>query len=271
MKSFLNSCFGIDVNISESSYESFLQWKLKKTKNILNECSRFVNLLQPILATHFTVESMSAEIQKDLELDFMRVEKNFPKFTPMFDELYTWFHYTRYGMASQLILLNFLFRTLCPPMSMRFLRLISRVHPRLKVNRKLIDAIINLPELNHLNRIPSAQIPYVSSQSPKLIKESIWALRALLDDFFMKRALKKQNPFVRQQFIKWHNLTKEYGRKKTQSIVQEWFSGEWIKEERFVNIVKSRGGMSSWPHLNSDIAIPANVSILLDLCEVDIN
>lgn len=264
IKNFAKSFLGNPIVFQKSDEKSFLVWKKNTVKSILNELYRFIDELSPILKKKCTKELIEYEVRKDLELDFARIQENMPEFSSMYDELFTWFHYTRFSMASQLLLLNNSYHAISPPMSMGFLRFISKVHPARRIHSNLIHAIIKQPAFDVLGKIPSAQVPWISSRSPLFIKEIVWGVRAILDDSCMKKTMRNKKPDGRQHFVEWHNYIREYRRKETLSNVRKLFSGDWVQGDRCVDIVKGRANLDLWPHINSDIAIPASVSIILD-------
>jgi len=267
IKSFVNSLWGMSEEFEPASEEAFERWRLATEVEILRQVHRFVGQLAPDLRGECTAERIDHETREDLKLDFSRVRANMPRFSVMYEELFTWFHYTRFGMASQLLLLGYGFRPVSPSMTMRFLRLISQVHPRLRLRRRLIDAVIAQPAFDSLGRIPSAQVPFLSSRAPGLTKEIVWGVRAMLDDWFLKRMLRSGDPQRRQHFVKWHNLIAEYKREDTLSRVRSWFSGRWVTPDRFMKLVQDRADLRLWPDINADIAVPANVSLMLDLAD----
>jgi hypothetical protein len=271
IKSFLDSLQGGGEEFEAASEENFEQWRLATEAEILRQVRRFVGQLAPNLRSECTAERIDHETREDLELDFSRVRANMPRFSVMFEELFTWFHYTRFGMASQLLLLGYSFRPVSPSMTMRFLRLISQVHPSMRLRRRLIDAVIAQPDFDILGRIPSAQVPFLSSRAPGVAKEIVWGIRAMLDDWFLKRTLRSGDPQRRHHFVKWHNLIAEYRRDDTLNRVRSWFSGRWITPDRFMKLVQDRADLRLWPDINADIAVPANVSLMLDLADPEVH
>jgi hypothetical protein len=189
-----------------------------------------------------------------------------PAFSPMFDELFDWLHRVRFVQASQNLLLSTAFRPVSPTMSMRALRLVSKVHPKLRLRRRLMDATARLPEFDALARIPSAQIPWVGARFPSGVREIIWGFRSKVDQLLIKRVLRLKSPSKRQRLLKSADLISEYRREGTLHSVESWFSGRWVRPEPYFGLVKGRGELSLWPLINLDICIPANVSVLLDMC-----
>lgn len=129
-----------------------------------------------------------------------------------------------------------------------------------------MNAIALLPEFDVLARIPSAQIPWLNARTPAVLREAVWGARSGMDQVLIRRALKNKNPSMRQRVLPTLDYMKEYQRKDSVPNVRSWFSGHWVKGDRYIDLVKRRANLASWPLSNADIAAAANVSLFLDLC-----
>lgn len=268
-KSFVNSLLGGHERFEPSTPERFDEWKERKTREIVSSMLENAGKLSPGLRSACTDACIAQETAADLKLSTERVRENMPPFVPMFEELFLWFHKTRFTLSSQNLLLTSVFRPMSPVMSMRSLRFLSTLHPHLRLRRRLMDAIARLPEFDELGRIPSAQIPWLSGRAPAAIRELLWGLRSGLDQVLMRRVMKTKDPAKRQRVLPSLDYLKEYRRDHVVSTVQSWFSGKWVKGDSFVEMAKKRAEMTSWPYINLDITSPANVSILLDLSSIE--
>jgi len=268
-RSFANSFLRRPDQIAVATVANFDQWKEKKRKQIIEDVIKNTDNLSPTLASMCTENLIAQEVANDLELSFMRVRQNMPAFEPMFDELFLWFHRIRFLLGSQIPFLASAFRPLSPAMSVRFLRLISTVHPRLRMRRRLMDAMTRLPEFDILAGIPSAQIPWLSARSPTLLRELLWGVRSGLDQVMIKSVMKSKNIRRRQRVLRSINYINEYRRDNVVPTVQEWFSGKWVKSDSYIQVAGNRANLSAWPLIGVDISAPANVSIILDLCQID--
>jgi hypothetical protein len=267
-KAFLNGMLGHRERFQPATTEQFEEWKRGKTREIVSSMMEGASKLSPALRAACTDARIAQETAADLELSTDRVRENMPPFVPMFEELFLWFHKTRFTLSSQNLLLASISRPMSPVMSMRSLRLLSTLHPHLRLRRRLMDAIARLPEFDRLGRIPSAQIPWLSGRAPASIRELLWGLRSGLDQVLMRRVMKTKDPTKRQRVLPSLDYLKEYRREHVVPTVQSWFSGRWVKGDSFVEVTKKRAEMTSWPYINLDITSPANVSILLDLASV---
>jgi hypothetical protein len=265
-KSFARGVIGVHDQISPATAANFAEWKKRKSQQIVEDICRNAQRLSSRLAASFNVDLARREISSDLELSFSRVEENMPAFAPVFDELFAWFHRVRFLMANQLTWLDAGFDSLCPAISMGFLRFISRVNPRLRMRRRLMNAMARLPEFDSLSRIPSAQIPWLDARQPGPLKDLAWGIRSGLDQLLIKRVLSSKNPDKRQRVLRSLDYIKEYRRETVIPTVRAWFSGDWITADGYIADASRRASLNSWPLINVDIAAPANVSMILDLC-----
>lgn len=264
-QSFFNSLAGLPDTVLSATEDRFKSWKLQKQTSILRALQQNFSRLAPALAQAADWPWIADAAVADLDLSFSRVEGNWPLFAPMFDELFSWFHKVRYWNAGQNVFLNGAFRATSPAMSVRSLRLISRVHPAMRIRRRLMDEIATKPEFDRLARIPSAQIPWLGARVPALLRELIWGMRSGADQLLIKRVIKTQDPCKRQRVLPSVDYIREYRRPETIPTVKSWFSGKWINGEPWIKQTESRANLTHWPLINADIATAANVSILLDL------
>ena len=268
-RSFANGLLGRPEQIAVATTATFDQWKEKKRSRIVEATCKNAGNLSPALAGMCTEDLVAQEVAHDLELSFLRVRENMPAFAPMFDELFLWLHRIRFLLGGQITFLASTFRPFSPAMSVRFLRLISTVHPRLRVRRRLMNAVTRLPELDVLAGIPSAQIPWLGARSPTFLRELLWGVRSGLDQALIRAILRSKNIRKRQRVLRSLDYIKEYRRDGVDSTVEEWFSGKWIKSEAYLQVVRNRANLLAWPLIGVDISAPANVSIILDSCQTD--
>lgn len=267
-RSFVSSLLGSPERIAASDTAAFTRWKERRAREITENIARVARHLSPDLAQMCSENTLARAVAEDLELSFRRVEENMPAFAPMYDELFLWFHRVRFLLGAQIPLLASRFRAVSPGMSLKFLRLISTVHPRLRIRRRLMDAIARLPEFDALASIPSSQIPWLSARAPALLRELLWGGRSGLDQVLIRAVMRSRNVWRRQRVLSSLDYVREYQREYVVPTVRGWFSGKWVKGDAYVDLAKARAGLSGWPLIGVDISAPANVSIILDLCEI---
>jgi hypothetical protein len=264
--SFLGGMIGKREVFEETSEATFKSWCNEKKIEITSALLANLKHLSADLTGSLTEKQIAAEITDDLETSFARVSDNAPLFSAMYDELFIWFHRIRFLLGNQINWLSAAFHPVSPGLSMRFLRLITTIHPRQRIRKRLMNAIIDLPEFDELSRIPSAQIPFISSRTPSLIRDVLWGLRSGMDQMMIKRNLKNKNVYGRQRVLRSLDYVKEYRRKTTAANVEGWFSGRYIESGDYLRLVRERAELNAWTLINVDVAAPANVSIILDLC-----
>ena len=268
VRSFLRGLAGFDESFAPASAESFERWREAKKNEITAALLKNLKNLSGSLIGTLTEDRIAAEIESDLNLSFERVRMQKPHFAAAYDELFIWFHAVRFLLGNQITWLGAAFHPVSPGLSMRFLRFITTLHPSLKIKKRLMNAIIRLPEFDRLARIPSAQIPLVSSRAPAFIKDVFWAARFGCDQILIRRTLRRKNA-GRQRLLRSLDYVREYRRERSASNVEGWFSGENIKSENYLRIFRERAALDTWTLINVDIAAPANASIILDLCRAE--
>jgi hypothetical protein len=264
--SFLGGMIGKRETFEKAGEAAFKHWQDEKTIEITSALLANLKHLSADLTGSLTEKQIAAEIADDLKISFTRVCDNAPPFSAMYDELFIWFHRIRFLLGNQINWLSSAFNPVSPGLSMRFLRLITTIHPRHRIRKRLMNSIIDLPEFDELSRIPSAQIPFISSRSPSLIRDVLWGLRSGMDQMMIKRNLKNKNVNGRQRVLRSLDYVKEYRRKATAVNVEGWFSGRYIESADYLRLVRERAELDAWTLINVDVAAPANVSIILDLC-----
>lgn len=265
--SYLAGLIRREAVLTPATASALNRWKGETARHIEEAVLKGLGYLAPGVREVCRVDALSEELREDLDVSFSRVSDNLPPFAAMFDELFGWFHKARYPMAGQCLLVGSTFRAFCPPMSMRFLRLISMVHPRLRLHRRLLTAIARLPEFDRLAGIPSAQIPWVGARAPLFMRLPIWGARSGVDQWLIRRRMKSKDSRKPARVLKSFDWPLEYRQEGVLDTVRKWFSGQWILPDSFIQLAKDRGDHVAWPFTNADIAAVANVSTLLDLCK----
>ena len=253
--------------LEKSDDAAFTNWCDEKIREITSSLLANLKHLSDDLTADLSEAQIIAETADDLKISFSRVSDNAPQFSAMYDELFIWFHRIRFLLGNQINWLSSAFHPVSPGLSMRFLRLITTIHPQQRIRKRLMNAIIHLPEFDQLSRIPSAQIPFVSSRAPSLIKDVLWGLRSGLDQVLIKRSMKNKKVGGRQRVLPSLDYVTEYRRNSTEANVKSWFSGNYIKSGDYLRLFQERANLDAWTLINVDIAAPANVGIILDLCK----
>jgi hypothetical protein len=266
-REYLFNLLGRRNSIEQVDAAVFDSWKLAKHEALNRAVLMSLRNMCGPLKKQCDPEMVSNDTHADLDISFERVHAHKPLFVPVLDELWDWFHKVRFATASQCRLTESTFKTYCPAMSIRFLRLVSTVHPQQRTQQRLVNAIAKLPDFEVLSRIPTAQIPWVSGRSPLQLRLAIWGLRSIADQWLIKRCISAKNPKLRRRVLKSFDLLGEYRREGVDECVRGWFSGRWLYSDKYIETVRRRSEFLNWPYVNMDITSSANLSITLDLCQ----
>src|SRR5690606_27345170 len=79
-------------------------------------------------------EELVQSLEADLQDLFERIEDHQLPFEELYDELFSWYTYTRLRLAKQLLVANSRFEAYSPAMSIQMLRKTSSLHPNLRLN-----------------------------------------------------------------------------------------------------------------------------------------
>ncbi len=264
-KHFMRNLFIPNAKFSVIGPSQFQDWKEELKARVIADICHNRNKLAGALLDECDVETVKEETLCDLELGFKRIADQMPPYVELLDEIFRWFHYTRYFMGSQLLQAGAISNVLVPSMSLRFMRFSSNIDPAIKLRRGLLNAIGRQSGFGKLAKIPTSTIPLVSCSAPVIVQEMIWAGRHSIDNFLIRRMLKSKTVRDNERLLKSFSYAKEYGRSDTISNVSNWYSGRWIDLKPYLDILKKRAELSLWPSVNTDIAVPANISSILDL------
>src|SRR5690606_37065416 len=200
--------FKKDYHFEASSKEKFELWKEKKIKdyNIYyfeSNLSRF-NLRS-------NKETLTEALVADLNEIFKRIEAHNLPYTELYDELFSWYTYTRMRLSKQLLTANRRFDAYSPAMSLKMLRLTSSLHPNLRLNYRFIRKLFTgNKELQKYYRIPTNQSPFISQSAPDVIKFAVWGIRSILDQYLIRRLMRAKDPEMRYRFLPSINWVKVY-------------------------------------------------------------
>jgi len=203
-------------------------------------------------------------LREDVLLTTKRVRDGAPFYVELLDELFSWYTHSRIAMGTQMRLLCAQFASISPEMSFQILRVVSNVHPKLRLRRRLMNAIAALDAFRDLAKIPSAQIPFLSMKAPNILKEMVWAVRSGTDQILIRRMMRKKNCRVRSRVLKSFDLASAYRQAAKSGVVESWFSGDWFDPRPFLTLVSDRARLVEWPLVNYDVVGPASASMLLD-------
>lgn len=204
-------------------------------------------------------------LYEDLSKTINRVGAHELPYTILYDELFAWYTHGQ-SMGTQFLCLKRKHTPLAPTMGIRTLRATSKIDPISRADGRLLHEIQLLPDLLEFSKLPSAAIPFIPSYYPLIIKNLIWGIRSGLDQKLIRRAVASNNHKARQRVVKTIDFVALYNSPGIEQRINSWFENKLYKNsESFIELVRQRGRLESWPLPNMDIVGPASICILADL------
>lgn len=214
-------------------------------------------------------EKMLAALKEDLEELFLRIEAHNLPYAELYDELFSWYTYTRMRLAKQLLISNTRFSAYSPAMSMQVLRNTSNIHPNLRLNYRFVKKLFkDIPELKKFSKIPTSQAPLIPQYFPDLIKFPIWGLRSKVDSFLIKKMMRRKNLNARYRLFKSIDWAGAYQLPEMERNMDSYFKKNHLGEVFYENIRNQcveRKKMNQWPFANIDIINAAALNLEIEL------
>ncbi|TDN89165.1 hypothetical protein DET49_10781 [Salegentibacter sp. 24] len=254
-----------DYNFEASSPSKFEKWKQKKLKTYL------IFFHEKNLAKFdldFDHEQVRKELTADLEEIFGRIEAHNLAYTELYDELFSWYTYTRMRLSKQLLVANTKFNAYSPAMSLQMLKRTSSLHPNIRLNYRFVNKLFSVnKELRRFYRVPTNQAPWVPQSAPDLFKFVSWGLRSKIDQFFIKRLMKAGNPNKRYRLFKSINWVQVYQNPNMEKNLYEYFQNDHLGRQYVESIktqAKNRRDLKQWPFANMNIINAGALNAELD-------
>lgn len=214
-------------------------------------------------------EELIEILKSDLGEIFQRIEDHNLPYAELYDELFSWYTYTRMRLSRQLLICGTKFQAYSPAMSLKVLRNTSNIHPNLRLNYRFAKKLFNeFPELHELGTIPTGQAPLLPFNSPDFIKFPVWGLRSRVDSFLIKRLMKKKDPEMRYRLFRSINWMKVYQNPDMEKNLKDYFHNNHLGENFFEQIFKTcvhRKNLELWPFANIDIISVSALNMEIDL------
>jgi len=266
-KGRLESALGLradTVACTKSTPENFEKWSgLIIDRTVDHITGRVLPFISPELMQEHDTKDIVEELITDLRITLNRIAGYLPPYAVLYDELFKW-HTHRQNR--QILCLKERYIPVGATMGFRVIRATASVDPAARASGRLRHEIQRLPSLRKLSALPAAHIPFVPSSFPLWLKNVVWGLRWFADQQMTKRAIKKGNPGRSLRVLKSLDLVKLYNHPEAIERVQSWFSGSILADyQMFLDLVRSRATLRSWPLINSDIVGPASTCLLIDL------
>ncbi len=255
-----------DYSFEKASQEKFEIWK----KAIINQYSIYYHekMLSKFSFSPDRKDLLTC-LNHDLNEIFSRIENHQLPFVELYDELFSWYTYTRMSLSKQLLVANTKFNAYSPAMSLQMLRKTSQLHPNIRLNYRFAKKVFTLhKELKYLYKIPTSQAPLIPQTCPDFFKFIIWGLRSKADQILIKRMMKTKDSDKRYRLFQSINWAKIYHHPKMEQNLKKYFKRNHLGNEYFQTIYNQavkRRELKQWPFANINIINAASLNIELDL------
>lgn len=257
-----------DYQFEASTKEKFEIWKTGKKKQYE---IYYIDRKLSELGFQEERESLINSLRSDLEEVFCRMEAQEVPYTELYEELFSWYTFTRMRLSKQLLTANSKFQAYSPAMSLKMLRLTSSLHPNLRLNYRFAKKVFKEnKELKKLYRIPTNQAPFVPQNAPDLFKFLIWGMRSRADQFFIKRLMKAGDPNMRYRLLPSINWVKVYQHPLLEKHLDGYFKENHLGDAYTKGVKQQalqRKKLIQWPFANMNIINSAALNTELDLIE----
>ncbi len=258
--------FKNNYQFEKSSTENFEIWKNK----IINRYWIYygdirLNRMEFKTSSH----ELKVAVREDLEELFSRIEAHKLPYEELYDELFSWYTYTRMRLAKQLQISNSKYNAFSPAMSMQVLRNTSNIHPNLRLNYRFAKKLFKeSKELRKFSKVPTSQAPLVPQYLPDFIKFPVWGMRSKIDGYLIKRMMKSKNAKYRYRLFKSIDWAGAYQLPDMEKNLNAYFKNNHLGKNFFQSILNQcvqRKALNHWPFANIDIVNAASLNVEIDL------
>lgn len=252
--------------LTPATDENFQQWKKIKQQKLLGWFDD--NWFKKLRYSEYKQEIFEAT-KKDIEEIFTRIENHHLPYLELFDELFSWYTFTRKELSKQVLICNEHFYAFSPGMSTKLLRLTSYIHPNDRLYYRFANQLFkNTPELKKLGQVPTSQFPGIPLSTPDFLKIPWWGIRSKIDDLLTKKLMSSKSKTGRAKFFKGMNWADIYFQPEVSDNMQDYYSKNALTDEyaeTFQNLVEKRKDMKAWPFANMDIMSGVQLNLQLNL------
>lgn len=232
-------------------------WRERRRKELFQGIVREADRGAPGLMNSDIANQIEGDIDESLTL----IQNIEPPFIELCEELLTWFHYIRIMAFGQILLLDTVQESACPPMGLGPMRVITAVDPVSRTLQRFIDRILRHWKWKELSRVPTANAPLVPASAPSLIRDASWATRWVIDQALQRAFIATRGTTGYHRAAPSTDYFKLY-REANIEEVSKWYLGKFLDKEHYMaRFLKRRSG-ERWPLINNTIAGPAAMEIL---------
>lgn len=255
-----------DYEFERATPEKFAIWKEGITQHYM---FWYADVRLKRMKSEILQQDLKAAVINDLQELFTRIEAHNLPYVELYDELFSWYTYTRMRLAKQLQISNSRYKAYSPAMSIQVLRNTSNLHPNLRLNYRFVKKMFrDIQELREFNKIPTSQAPLVPQYFPDFIKFPVWGIRSKIDEFLVKRMMKIKNPNSRYRLFKSIDWARVYQNPEMERNFKAYFKNNHLGTDYYENLLDQcikRKNLDHWPFANIDIINAAGLNIELDI------
>ena len=255
-----------DFKFEKSTSRKFEEWKQEVSKDYFKWHD--ANWFAKLRLTAQKEEIIEA-LRHDLDEIFSRIEAHNLPFTELYDELFSWYTYTRTRLSHQVGICNEKFYAYSPAMSLQMLKRTSNIHPNLRLYYRFAKLLFKEnKELAELSKVPTSQTPYIPQNYPDIIKIPFWGLRSRIDKWLINRMMKSGNPKMRYRLFKSVDWMRIYQEPSMEKNIEDYFKNNQLTRDyyhTFYQLAQKRKDLTSWPFANIDIMSASALNVELDL------
>lgn len=254
-----------DYTFTKANRSEFDQWK----KKIRHQYAIYYHE-RNLTKFNFQIdrENLHEALQSNLEELFDRIEAHNLPYTELYDELFSWYTFTRMHLAKHLLVANSKFHAYSPAMSLQMLTLTSRIHPNQRLNYRFAKELFKRnKDLKKLSQVPTAQAPLVPHNFPDFIKFAMWGIRSMGDQFLIRRMMKQRNPKNRYRMFKSINWAQVYQHPEMENNLEAYFQPNEIGDLFYEDLRSQAVGrkeLNQWPFANLTIINLASLNVELN-------
>ena len=253
-----------DYKFEKATPEKVVEWKNKIIKRTL---IFYIDQRKSKTGIKISKELIHPEILENLNEIFDRITAHNLPYIELYDELFSWYTYTRMRLSKQVLLANSKFKAYSPAMSLRILRNTSNIHPNLRLNYRFAKQLFRYDEtLKKLNSVPTSQAPLVPQSFPDFIKFPVWGLRSKIDSYLIKKSVKNGGKNTSYRLFKSVDWAAPYQLPDLEEKLEAYFRNKEIGEEYLVHVKQmalDRRDNKQWPFANIDIMNTASLNMEL--------
>jgi hypothetical protein len=237
------------------SFEIWAEKRLSVFRNMLNNTEVFKEAFE---SNEFILDETVEDLKEILGL--IKLQKI--PYVELFDELFEWFIHARLPMGKQVTIFDSHFAGQCPSMGLMALRTVSRIHPSLRVDYHFMDKIFKkIDVFKPIKHIPTLQSPFLPFYSPNFLRLMVWGIRNKIDQFLIRRIVRRKNYKLRFRLLSSINSATLYHELLSEKTVEAYFNkNNYRMRQIALKRYNARKLFSDWPLSNNDIITLASLN-----------